>query len=312
MCAGMTTRAARVVALLGLLAASAPSRTARAAAPAESSITARFGVIAAEPDEPDRMFTVYSPFLAELRQRLAPAGIGVSDLVIARDLDDLSQRLARKQVDFVLESVFPTLALRERSRSLEPALLVVRRGQRDYRSVFFTRQGSPIRSLRDLRGRTLVLQAIRSTSAFALPRAELRRAGLRLIAADDAAADPKAVRYVLALAEVNQAIWVLHQKGDAGAFNEGDWQALPEKVRARLRIFERSRPIQRGVIAFRGDLAPATRRAIEEVMLALHQDEAGLAALTHAAGITRFERLTPAARDAVLDWGPVLLPSRTR
>ena len=99
--------------------------------------------------------------------------------MIARDLDDLSQRLVRQQVDFVLESVFPMLALRERSRSLEPALLVVRRGQREYRSVFFTRQESPIQKLADLRGRTLVLQAIRSTSAFALPRAELARAGLR-------------------------------------------------------------------------------------------------------------------------------------
>jgi phosphonate transport system substrate-binding protein len=178
--------------------------------------------------------------------------------------------------------------------------------------VFFTRQESPIRSLADLRGRTLVLQAIRSTSAFALPRAELTRAGLRLVAADDAAADPGAVRYVLALAEVNQAVWVLHEKGDAGAFNEGDWQALPEKVRAKLRIFERSRPIQRGLIAFRGDLAGATRAAVEQAMLALHEDEAGRKVLTHAAGITRFERLTPAERRAVLDWAPVLLPKRPR
>ena len=140
-------------------------------------------------------------------------------------------------MDFVLESVFPMLALRERSRSLEPALLVVRRGQREYRSVFFTRQESPIRSLADLRGRTLVLQAIRSTSAFALPRAELTRAGLRLVAADDAAADPKAVRYVLALAEVNQAVWVLHAKGDAGAFNEGDWAgAAREDPRAAAHL----------------------------------------------------------------------------
>jgi phosphonate transport system substrate-binding protein len=285
----------RVGALFGLLSTAVVSWTASAAVPTKPSLTARFGVIAEEPNEPDHMFTVYSPLLAELRQRLASAGIAVSDLVIARDLDDLSQRIARKHVDFVLESVFPTLSLRQRSRNLEPALLVVRRGQREYRSVFFTRQESPIRSLVDLRGRTLVLQAIRSTSAFALPRAELRRAGLRLVAADDAAGDPGAVRYVLALAEVNQAVWVLHEKGDAGAFNEGDWEALPEKIRARLRIFERSQPIQRGVIAFRGDLAPATRRAIEDVMLALHRDEAGLDALTRAGGITRFERLTRAS-----------------
>jgi len=302
----------RLLALLGLLTTVCGGWTAWAAAAAEPKTTVRFGVIAEEPNEPDRMFNVYSPLLAELRQRLAIAGIGISELVIARDLDDLSQRLSRKEVDFVLESVFPMLAMRERSRNLDPALLVVRRGLREYRSVFFTRQESPIRSLVDLRGRTLVLQAIRSTSAFAVPRAELARAGLRLVAADDAAADPKAVRYVLALAEVNQAVWVLHQKGDAGAFNEGDWQALPEKIRAQLRIFERSRPIQRGLIAFRGDLAPATRRAVEQAMLALHEDEAGLAALAGAAGITRFERLTPAERQAVLAWAPVLLPSRHR
>ena len=271
----------------------------------------RFGVIAEEPNEPDRMFTVYAPFVAELRARLAPAGIGMGELVIARDLDDLSQRLVRREVDFVLESVFPMLTLRERSRSLEPALLVVRRGEREYRSVFFTRQASPIQKLSDLRGRTLVLQALRSTSAFALPRAELARAGIPLVAADEAA-DRRSVRYVLALAEVNQAVWVLHGKGDAGAFNEGDWQALPDKVRAQLRVFARSRPIERGLIAFRGTLEPATRSKLEEVLLALDQDEAGRAALKQASGVTRFERLTPQQRQAVLDWAAVLLASRGR
>lgn len=297
-------RASLLLLLLALLAPPA----SRAAPPA----VVHFGVIAEEPNEPDRMFTVYSPFIARLRERLAPAGIGVGELVIARDLDDLSQRLVRGQVDFVLESVFPMLTLRERSRSLEPSLLVVRRGEREYRSVFFTRQESAIRKLEDLRGHTLVLQAMRSTSAFALPRAELARAGISLVAADEGAADRRSVRYVLALAEVNQAIWVLHGKGDAGAFNEGDWQSLPEKVRTQLRVFARSRPIERGLIAFRSSLEPATRARLEEVMLALDRDEAGLQALTKAAGITRFERLTPVQRQAVLDWASVLMVSRGR
>jgi phosphonate transport system substrate-binding protein len=204
------------------------------------------------------------------------------------------------------------LALRDRSRSLEPVLLVVRRGQREYRSVFFTRQESPIQKLADLRGRTLVLQALRSTSAFALPRAELTRAGLRLVPADDTVADAAAVRYVLALAEINQGVWVLQGKGDAGAFNEGDWEALPEKIRSRLRIFERSRPIQRGVIAVRSGLAAPARRALEQVLLSLHEDAEGRKALAQASGVTRFERLTPAERQAILDWAAVLLPSRQR
>jgi len=294
----------RALALLALLVLASGSGWATPA-------IVRFGVIAEEPSEPDRMFTIYAPFLSQLRARLEKLATEVGELVIARDLDDMAQRLARREVDFVLESVFPMLTLRERSRNLEPALLVVRRGEREYRSVFFTRQESAIRTLQDLRGRTLVLQVLRSTSAFALPRAELARAGIPLVPADDAGADRRSVRYVLALAEVNQAIWVLHGKGDAGAFNEGDWQALPEKVRGRLRVFARSRPIERGLIAFRADLDPALRARLEDVMLGLDQDDSGRAALTRAS-VTRFERLSATQRQTVLDWGPVLLSTRTR
>src|SRR5262245_41071492 len=176
----MTGRAASWILLLGTLAAAPPAPASDAAQP---EVTLRLGVIAEEPNEPGRMFDVYSPLLDELRKRLAPAGVAVGELVIARDLDDLSTRIARRGVDFVLESVFPRLALRDRSKNLEPSLLVVRRGEREYRSVFFTRQESPIQSLADLKGRTLVLQAMRSTSAFALPRAELTLAGLKLVPA---------------------------------------------------------------------------------------------------------------------------------
>ena len=151
----------------------------------------RLGVVAEEANEPDRMLEVYGEMIARLRERLAPSGVDVGDMVIARDLDDLSQRLARGEVEFVIETVFPTLVLQERSRRLDPALVVVRRGQREYRSVFFTRKEGPIRDLADLRGRTLVLQALRSTSAFALPKAELERAGLAIVPADDPRAGPR-------------------------------------------------------------------------------------------------------------------------
>jgi phosphonate transport system substrate-binding protein len=269
-------------------------------------------VIAEEPNEPDRMLRAYGETIARLRERLAPTGVALGDLVVARDLEDLSQRLVRGEVDFVLETVFPTLVLQERSRCLEPALVVVRRGQRVYRSVFFTRGDAPYRSLVDLRGRTLVLQALRSTSAFALPRAELARAGIPVLPADDPHAGRGDVRYVLAGAEINQAIWVLQGKGDAGAFNEGDWAALPQKVRSQLRIFHETRPIVRGLLSFRTGLAAGVRTKVEEALLALDDDEAGRAALARASELTRFERLTAADRRELRGWAPILRPSRSR
>jgi len=305
------TRVARRAAALAAVASAAlvaapPASVSAPGAPVH------LGVIAEEPNEPDRMLSVFGELIARLRERLSPTSVQMGDLVIARDLDDLSQRLVRGDVDFVIETVFPTLALQERSHSLDPALVVVRRGQREYRSVFFTRKDARIQSLRDLRGKTLVLQALRSTSAFALPKAELERAGLSLAPADDLRARPDDVRYVLALAEINQAVWVLHGRGEAGAFNEGDWADLPEKVRSQLRVFHETAPIVRGLLSFRARLDPGTRRVVEAALLSLPEDEAGRAALTRAAGVTRFERLTPQDRRALKVWAPILRPGRRR
>jgi phosphonate transport system substrate-binding protein len=297
---GLTRGRAALAATLTLLSVAAVSAQPRPPTPL------RFGVIAEEPNEPDRMLRVYGPLLALLRERTLPAGVEVQPLVIARDLDDLAGRLSRREVDFVVETVFPTLALQERGARLSPELVVLRRGQREYHTVFFTRQDGPIRTLADLRGRTLVLQALRSTSAFALPRAELVRAGLKVAAADEAGASKLAVRYVLAGGEVNQAVWVLHGRGDAGAFNEGDWALLPERMRSQLRVFHQTRPIIRGLLSFRGDLAPAVLAPVRDVLLALSGDAAGRAALDAAAGITSFEALTAADRAEVEGWRSAL------
>jgi phosphonate transport system substrate-binding protein len=304
-------RLARFAFIAAAISSAAPVLAAPpSASPAAPRPAIHLGVIAEEPNEPGHMLDVYADFLARLAERLGPAELPVGELVIARDLDDLSQRIVHGEVDFVIETVFPTLVLQERCRVLEPALVVVRRGQREYHSVFFTRKDAPIRGLRDLRGRTLVLQVLRSTSAFALPKAELERAGIPLVPGDDPRAGRNDVRYVLAQSEINQAIWVLRGKGDAGAFNQGDWAAVPEKIRSQLRVFHETRPIVRGLLSFRASLAPSARRQVEDVLLALDADEAGRAALDRAAGITRLERLTRADRRGLRGWAPVLRPDR--
>jgi ABC-type phosphate/phosphonate transport system substrate-binding protein len=163
-----------------------------------------------------------------------------------------------------------------------------------------------VRSLADLRGRTLVLQVLRSTSAFALPQAELARAGLSLVSADDPRATRDQVRYVLADAEINQAVWVLRGNGDAGAFSEANWQTLPERIRSRLRVFHQTRSILRGLLSFRAGLDPRVRRLAVEGLEALETDAAGRDALAQAAGITSFEPLTAADRRSLRAWVSVL------
>jgi len=272
------------------------------AAPAKGK-EVRLGVIAEEANEPDRMLRVYAELLSELRKRLAPQAIAVAPLVIAADLADISRRVRQGEIDIVIETVFATLELQELSGQLvAPRLAIVRRGQREYHSVFFARKGGPVKTLDDLKGRTLVLQAERSTSAFAVPLAELARRRIGLIPAGQTPARKDEVSYLLAGGELNQAVWVLDEKGDAGAFNEGDWASLPEKVRGGLVIFHETRPMLRGVLSLRSGLDAGIRRACERVLLTMNADAAGRAALARASGITRFEPLTPGDLAGLDEW----------
>jgi phosphonate transport system substrate-binding protein len=288
--------------LVGLALGSA----APAASQSQDETLLRLGVMIEVPTEPDRLLRLYGDLIGVLRKRLAAQRIHVPDILIARDIEDLSQRLVAGEADFIIETAFPSLLLQQRSRRLEPSLVVVRRGRREYKSVFFTRRGASIRSLEDLRGRTLVLQAPRSTSAFAMPRVELARHGIAMVPADAAGADARAVRYALAGAEINQAIWVLHDRGDAGAFNDGDWDALPARVRDELRVFHETRPMLRALLSVRSGLKPRARKALEDLLLALPNDREGRAALATATGITGFERLTPQDLEGLRAWEAAL------
>jgi phosphonate transport system substrate-binding protein len=253
------------------------------------------------------MLRLFGDLLGQLRGRLSEGGIEVAPLVIARDLAELSRHLARGTVDMVAETIFVTLDLqRGNPEGLLPRLAIVKRGQREYHSVFFCAKNARINRLADLRGRTLVLQAERSTSAFAVPRAELTRQGIRSEPLGTPGAAPSSCFYVLAGAELNQAIWVVRGKGDAGAFNEGDWASLPHKLRDDLRIFHETRPLLRGLVSFRRGLDASTRRACEIALVDLHRSPAGRAALAKADSITRFEDLQPKDLVGLDEWGRAL------
>ena len=251
--------------------------------------------------------------LARLRERLAPAGVEVGDLVIARDLDDLSQRIARGEVEFVIETVFPTLVLQERCRRLDPALVVVRRGQREYRSVFFTRKDGPMRALGGparphpgAPGAALHLGLRAAEGRAGAGRARPRPRGRPARRPRRRALRPRPRR---------------DQPGGLGAARQGRRRApstratgrpCPSRIRSQLRVFHETRPIVRGLLSFRAGLDPRVRRLAEEALLGLDDDEPGRAALALASGVTRFEPLTASDRQDLRGWAAVLRPRSPR
>lgn len=266
----------------------------------------RLGVINERPDKPDHALSQYGPLHAYLTERLAARGIRVDELIIARGIDEMAHRVADGEVDAVIEGVMPTLAIQRRTGSLVPSLLVWRKGQRQYHSVFFVRDDSPITGLHDLPGKTIVFEAPRSTSAYYVPRAALQAQGLTLASVDNREAGPQAIRYLFAGSELNQAYWVHRGRGDVGAFNNGDWDRVPDKIRQELRIIHATRPLLRWLLSYTTELDAGTRHQVTAVLESAHRDEAGRESLKAAARIAKFERLGEADREGLAYWTTTL------
>ena len=272
----------------------------------------RLGVVNERPQRPDHMLEQMGPLHRELSARLAARGIACRPLVIAESVPAMARHLRAGTVDAVVEGVMPTLALERRTGAVEPSLLVWRKGQRQYYTVFFVRKDSPVASLGDLTGRTVAFEAPRSTSAFYVPLATLTAHGLEPVPAEAAARTAESVPYVFADSELNQAYWVQRGKADAGAFNDGDWERTPAHVRDDLRIIYKTQPLPRWLLSFRSDTAQEVRRAVIEVLLEMHRDATGRAALQQAERIARFEHLGAGDREVLDHWRPVLERVETR
>jgi phosphonate transport system substrate-binding protein len=262
----------------------------------------RIGVVSERLNQPDYVISQYQSLLDLLRQRLLADGIHVSELVVAKDLADMAAKIRRREVDMVLESLFPMLWLETQGVILEPALAGWRKGRRESRSVFFVAQGSDIRSLADLGRKTLALETPRSTTAYALPKSVLREAGFRVMPRDETRGDAREIGYVLAGDEVNEAYWVAHGKADAGAFNSEDWDGLPDKLRQQLKIIHTTAPILRWLVAYRARLPYEVRERVNAELLALETTPEGVRALASMRGTLRFDVLSPQDIEAIRRW----------
>ncbi|NEV64934.1 phosphate/phosphite/phosphonate ABC transporter substrate-binding protein [Thiorhodococcus minor] len=291
---------ARFLLVLGLLLGTGSAWTdASGGSPTPAGF--RIGVISERSGAPSHAIAQYGPMLDYLQDALRHTEIAVSELAVAEHLEEMRGWIAAGQIDALFESLIPSLKLEIETARIRPRLLVWRKGQRVYRTLFFTRQDSPIRQLQDLRGRSLAVESARSTSAFFLPKLTLEAWGMHL-RPEGSRRSPEDILYSFAGSELNQAYWVERGKADAGAFNDGDWTRTPRTLRKRLRIFHRTPPLLRYLLSFRTDLPASIREPVEAALLAMHKDAAGRGTLTRASRITRIEPFTDADRAQLETW----------
>ena len=254
-------------------------------------------------DDPAAHYAQLKALLDYVVPRMGDVGIREGRILMARDAQQMASYLRRGRVDWVTETPGTALQLQDRAGAT-CMLLAERNGVQAYRSVFFVRKDSPVRSLGDLRGRTLALQRIASTSAYLVPAAELLGNGMRLevLASHDDVPSPDTVGYLLARSELNIASWVHKGLADAGALSDLDWNnpnRVPAAFRRDFRIIHETAPYPRALELARGTLDPKVEARLREVLLQASDDPQARPALREFFGTTRFLAIDPATQQSL-------------
>ncbi len=258
-------------------------------------------------DDPKSHYEQLKPLLEYVVPRMASAGIRSGRILMARDFQQMASYMRRGRVDWVTETSGNAVLLEQRAGA-SSMLITERDGAGRYRSVFFVRRDSPIRTLKDLAGHSVAFQSPYSTSAYYLPASMLLESGQRidllLSPMDRPPAD--AVGYLFARTELNITTWVHKRLVDAGVLSNLDWlspQRLPPAFAADFRIIAESQDVPRALVLTRAGLNPKVEARLREVLMEASGDPDAGEAMRLFLGTSRFLPVTAVDRKALDDFG---------
>lgn len=254
-------------------------------------------------DDPKAHYDQLRPLLDYVVPRMADVGIREGRILMARDPQQMASYLRRGRVDWVTETAATAVLLRKRADA-RPLLITERDGTSQYHSVFFARRDSGLRSVEDLRGRTVAFQRPSSTSAYFAPASDLLGRGfaLEILPSPTERVDSDAVGYVFARSELNISTWVHKRIVDAGVMSHLDWDnphRMPQAFKRDLVLIGRTGEFPRAVELVRGTLDPKVAERLRTVLLDAADDPKAGPALRQFFGTTRFLALDAPSQGAL-------------
>ena len=225
---------------------------------------------------PKKHYRYLKPMAEYVVERMKDLGITEAKVLMAKNNRQMVSYLKQNKVDWVTETASSAVTFEDKAG----AELLVRKwkkGVPEYHTIFFARKDSGIRTLHDLRGKTIAFQDLGSTSAYVVPAAILIEKGLELTQLASPREKPPSdmVGYIFSKEEINTSTWVHKGLVDAGAYNNLDWNRedqLPPSVKNDLEIFHISGPIPRAFELVRKDLDPRIRQRLKQILLNAHTD----------------------------------------
>jgi phosphonate transport system substrate-binding protein len=204
----------------------------------------------------------------------------------------LAKLLEERQVDFYMESPYPTYLINKQGT----AVLILRRwkgGLADYRSLIVTKADSGVSRLDDLRGKMIAFEDRGSTSGYFLPKVLLLKKGFTL--AEKSSLETKVssreIGYVFGSSDRAVVDLVLARRVAAGTISSDDHAALDQKKREGMAILAETDSFPRHLVSVRKDFPPKLTKRLKETLLSMDQDPEGRRILQQIDNTTKFDLL---------------------
>jgi phosphate/phosphite/phosphonate ABC transporter binding protein len=247
--------------------------------------------IAAETDQ-KAIEAHFQDFVRYLARKLSSTSKTEGKIVIVPTQARLANLLNERRADFYMESSHPTYMINDVYGAGKLLLRRWKGGMADYHASIFTAKNSATKRLEDLRGKIIAFEDPESTSGYFLPRLLLTRKGFKVSQAQLGANVPAGeVGYVFAGTQEKLIDLVLTNKVAAGAFSSDDYAALNAGKKSEINILAETASLPRHLVSVRKSLSPKVTKALENALLAMHQDAEGRSILQKADGTTKFDPL---------------------
>ncbi|MFK8052850.1 MAG: phosphate/phosphite/phosphonate ABC transporter substrate-binding protein [Woeseiaceae bacterium] len=253
-------------------------------------------VIGATHDDPQAQHAVMRPIADYVQEALKPYGIESVEVLVVPNRRQMVNLLRDGRIDWVSETPFAAVYLHERAGA-EYLVRKWKDGTQSYRSIFFARKDRGIDKIEDLEDRIVAFEHRNSTSGFFMPASMMSALELTLdgLATPRETPKPETFGYVYSGNEYNTAMWVHKGLVDAGVLSDSDWKdrnIVPVEFLQDMQIFAASEELPRAIELVRGGLDPKLKKALKNVLMSLHEDEAATNALAAYDRTAKFDALT--------------------
>lgn len=224
-----------------------------------------------------RITEQFSDFVRYVAAKLSSGSDSEGKVVLARTPFELARLMQQRQVDFYMDSPYPTYLINDMQGVAKLLLRRWKGGMPEYRSLIFTRKNNAITRLDDLKGKVMAFEDPESTSGYFLPHAFLVRKGFTFADKNrfDPHASPDSIRYVFAYSQEQLLDWVLTQKTSAGAFSDDDFAHLEKEPRSAVVILAETERLPRHLISVRRDFSLVMAERLKNILLSMHETDQG-------------------------------------